>query len=158
MLYIGLTEEHRQSATMFANFVGAQVISQIKAQNSSPNNADNTEQSFSDSEPDTGEHQSITSDKGPNETDSSENRESTKANMTVEKLTEAYESCIYNLRKTQARRRISSLKKISPVNFTKEARLRIPEAVLQRIQYLNDLDLELYEYASDLFTKQNKTQ
>ncbi|KAK4286441.1 hypothetical protein QN277_002997 [Acacia crassicarpa] len=158
MLYIGLTEEHRESATMFANFVGAQVISQIKAPNSSLNNADNIEQSsFSDSEPDSSEHQSNTSDKAPNETDSIGNRESTKSNMTVEKLTETYESCIYNLRKAQARRRIASLKRISPVNFSKEARHQIPEVVLQRIQYLNDLDLELYEYARDLFSKQNKT-
>lgn len=29
MLYVGLTEEHKESATMFANFVGAQVISQL---------------------------------------------------------------------------------------------------------------------------------
>lgn len=40
MLYIGLTEEHRESATMFANVVGAQVMSQIKAPNTSVNNAD----------------------------------------------------------------------------------------------------------------------
>ncbi|XP_054814793.1 protein-tyrosine sulfotransferase-like [Prosopis cineraria] len=158
MLYIGLTEEHRESATMFANVVGAQVISQIKAPNSSLNHVDSIEQSsLSDSEPDNSEHQSSISDKRPNKTDSSENRESTKSNMTVEKLTEAYESCISNLRKAQAQRRISSLKKIAPVNFSKEARLQIPEVVLQRIQYLNDLDLELYEYARDLFSKQNKT-
>jgi len=28
MLYVGLTEDHKESATMFANVVGAQVISQ----------------------------------------------------------------------------------------------------------------------------------
>lgn len=31
MLYVGLTEDHRESATMFANVVGAQVISQLTA-------------------------------------------------------------------------------------------------------------------------------
>lgn len=31
MLYVGLTEEHRESATMFANVVGSQVISQLRA-------------------------------------------------------------------------------------------------------------------------------
>lgn len=31
MLYVGLTEEHKESATMFANVVGAQVISQRRA-------------------------------------------------------------------------------------------------------------------------------
>lgn len=35
MLYVGLTEEHRDSATMFANVVGAQVISQLTASNPS---------------------------------------------------------------------------------------------------------------------------
>lgn len=34
MLYVGLTEDHRESATMFANVVGAQVISQALAENS----------------------------------------------------------------------------------------------------------------------------
>lgn len=34
MLYVGLTEDHRESATMFANIVGAQVISQALAWNS----------------------------------------------------------------------------------------------------------------------------
>lgn len=34
MLYVGLTEEHRKSATMFAKLVGAQVLSQSEALNS----------------------------------------------------------------------------------------------------------------------------
>ncbi|RRT79900.1 hypothetical protein B296_00024680 [Ensete ventricosum] len=34
MLYIGLTEEHKKSATMFAKLVGAQVLSQSEALNS----------------------------------------------------------------------------------------------------------------------------
>ncbi|KAJ0729254.1 putative protein-tyrosine sulfotransferase [Helianthus annuus] len=33
MLYIGLTEEHKESAAMFANLVGSQVISQLSASN-----------------------------------------------------------------------------------------------------------------------------
>lgn len=35
MLYVGLTENHKESATMFADFVGAQVISQLMVSNSS---------------------------------------------------------------------------------------------------------------------------
>lgn len=31
MLYVGLTEDHKESATIFANMVGAQVISQSEA-------------------------------------------------------------------------------------------------------------------------------
>lgn len=41
MLYVGLTEDHRESATMFANVVGAQVISQKIASNYSKNPVDN---------------------------------------------------------------------------------------------------------------------
>ena len=42
MLYVGLTEEHRESATMFANVVGAQVISQLRAQNTGIGSVGNT--------------------------------------------------------------------------------------------------------------------
>ncbi|MBA0678733.1 hypothetical protein Goari_020058, partial [Gossypium aridum] len=76
--------------------------------------------------------------------------------MTVEKLMDTYEVCISGLRKTQTRRRIASLKRISPANFTKEARNRVPQMVLQRIQSLNKLDVELYEYAQGIFAKQHK--
>lgn len=39
MLYVGLTEDHKESATMFANVVGAQVISQALTANSSMKSA-----------------------------------------------------------------------------------------------------------------------
>lgn len=42
MLYVGLTEEHRESATMFGNVVGGQVISQLNAPNTSLEINDNT--------------------------------------------------------------------------------------------------------------------
>lgn len=35
MLYVGLTESHNESASLFANLVGAQVISQLLELNSS---------------------------------------------------------------------------------------------------------------------------
>lgn len=42
MLYVGLTAEHKESATMFANVVGAQVISQLRDANfSMDTSADN---------------------------------------------------------------------------------------------------------------------
>ena len=40
--------------------------------------------------------------------------------MTVAELIEVYEGCISSLLKTQSRRRIASLKRISPANFSKE--------------------------------------
>ncbi|WJX50221.1 protein-tyrosine sulfotransferase [Trifolium repens] len=157
MLYVGLTEEHRESATMFANVVGSQVISQLNSPNTSLDIIENTEQSsFSDADPDSGEHQNSTSDRGAIEVTSSENGEAAKSTMTVGKLMDSYEVCISKLRKTQSGRRIASLKRI-PVNFTKEARLRVPEEVLQHLRSLNDLDLELYEYARGIFNNQHKT-
>ncbi|KAK7262297.1 hypothetical protein RJT34_29863 [Clitoria ternatea] len=158
MLYVGLTEEHRESATMFANVVGAQVISQLNAPNASLDTADNTENSsISNSDPDNSEHQNSTSGSGASEVISSEGGEATESNMTVGELMDAYEVCISKLRKAQSHRRVSSLKRISPVNFTKEARLQVPEEILQEIRSINDLDVELYEYARAIFNKQHRT-
>ncbi|KAJ7947823.1 protein-tyrosine sulfotransferase [Quillaja saponaria] len=159
MLYVGLTEEHRESATMFANVVGAQVISQLRAQNSTMDIvADHTDQgSPSNSELDNNDHQSGTLDTKAKKSAPIENGEATEANMTVGKLMGAYEACISSLRKDQARRRTSSLKRISPVNFPREARPQVPEVVLQRIRSHNELDLELYEYARDIYATQHKT-
>ncbi|GLU02498.1 hypothetical protein SLE2022_197470 [Rubroshorea leprosula] len=160
MLYVGLTEDHRNSATMFANVVGAQVISQRMASNATGEGAANmkSEQSsfFPDTELDNNDQQNSTSDKKVAETASTKNTAKNGENMTVGKLMEAYEVCISNLRVEQARRRIVSLEEILPANFTKEARLQVPEAVLQQIRSLNSLDLDLYEYAQDIFAKQHR--
>ncbi|XP_054811373.1 protein-tyrosine sulfotransferase-like isoform X3 [Prosopis cineraria] len=154
MLYVGLTEEHKESASMFANVVGAQVISQLRAPNASMTSVDNIgHSSLSNSEPDNFEHQNSTLNSRAIETSSSE---ATESKMTVGDLTEAYEDCISSLRKAQTQRRFFSLKRISPVNFSTEARLQVSDAVLQQIRSLNDLDLELYEYARDLFSNQHK--
>lgn len=50
MLYVGLTEDHRESATMFANVVGAQVISQALTENSSMEGAGNSKSGWSGKE------------------------------------------------------------------------------------------------------------
>ncbi|KAL4295868.1 hypothetical protein GQ457_12G029690 [Hibiscus cannabinus] len=157
MLYVGLTEDHRESATMFANVVGQQVISQLvnsKATGEGATvNRSEPSSSFSDSELD----QNTNSDEKGNETtSSSDDNEVKQESMTVGKLMDTYEACISGLRKAQTHRRIASLTRISPENFTKEARLRVPQMVLQRIQSLNKLDLELYEYAQGIFAKQHK--
>ncbi|KAG6681919.1 hypothetical protein I3843_13G099700 [Carya illinoinensis] len=160
MLYVGLTEEHKESATMFANVVGAQVISQRRASAMSLENVanENSEQSslLSDSEFENDDHQNSSVDHNASQVASTENGEATKQNMTVEKLMEAYEVCISNLRKEQGRRRTASLKRISPAKFSKEGRRQVPEVVLQQIKSLNSLDLELYKYAQDIFAKQHK--
>ncbi|XVF05692.1 hypothetical protein REPUB_Repub05bG0194400 [Reevesia pubescens] len=125
MLYVGLTEDHKESAAMFANGVGAQVISQLVESNAIGEEAtvNKSEQStsFSDSELDINDHQNPTSDEKGNETtSSSDDNELKQERMTVGKLMETYEVCISSLRKIQAHRHVASLKRISPANFTKE--------------------------------------
>ncbi|XP_057474611.1 protein-tyrosine sulfotransferase [Actinidia eriantha] len=160
MLYVGLTEDHEESATMFANVVGAQVISQSIASNYStdPMVDDKSEESSSslDSEPETSHHRNSSTGQKASKISSTGNMGATSKNMTVGKLTQVYETCISSLRKTQAQRRTSSLKRISPANFTKEARLRVPEVLLQEIKSLNGLDIKLYKYAQNIFSKQHK--
>ncbi|XP_028791885.1 protein-tyrosine sulfotransferase-like isoform X2 [Neltuma alba] len=154
MLYVGLTEEHKESATIFANVVGAQVISQLREPNTSVTGVDNTgHSSLSNSGPDNYEHQNHTLDSRASETPSNE---ATESKMTVGDLMEAYEDCVSSLRKAQSQRRTFSLKRISPVKFSTKARLQVSDEVLQQIRFLNDLDLELYEYARELFSNQHK--
>ncbi|XP_076925676.1 protein-tyrosine sulfotransferase-like [Bidens hawaiensis] len=131
MLYVGITEDHRESATMFANVVGAQVILQLMAQ--IVNNSNTTEQD-----------------------NSSSTIEAKGENMTVGTLMETYETCITSLRSSQSQRRTASLKKVSPANFTKEARSRVPDNAIQEIISLNSLDVELYKYAKELFRKKHQ--
>ncbi|KAK9078529.1 hypothetical protein SSX86_002586 [Deinandra increscens subsp. villosa] len=129
MLYVGLTEDHKESATMFANLVGSQVISQLVASNP-------VTEAVSKSRVTT--------------------RQLLKHKMTVGKLMETYETCVSKLRSTQSKRRINSFKRISPANFTKEARLHVSEDVLKKITLLNSLDVELYKHAQKIFVRQQK--
>ncbi|KAI7998755.1 Protein-tyrosine sulfotransferase [Camellia lanceoleosa] len=122
--------------------------------------------SFLDSKSDTSHYQNTSTDRKASKISSTENVEPTNENklrtlplpcqMTVGKLMDSYETCISSLRKTQAQRRNISLKRISPANFTKKARLQVPEVLLQEIQSLNSLDIKLYEYAGDIFSKQHE--
>ncbi|XP_038719664.1 protein-tyrosine sulfotransferase-like isoform X1 [Tripterygium wilfordii] len=160
MLYVGLTEDHRESATMFANVVGAQVISQLEASNSSMESITDNKSaqisSFSAAEDSINGRERQSSSIDHIESENSTDAEADKENMTVEKLMGGYESCISNLRKAQSQRRTNSLKRISPVQFSKEARRQVPEVVLQQIRSLNNLDLELYKYAQVIFRKQHE--
>ncbi|KAI3722025.1 hypothetical protein L2E82_33049 [Cichorium intybus] len=150
MLYVGLTEDHKQSATMFANFVGAQVISQLAASNPGTEtvNYNKSEQGSVFSKAGS----STSHDQGNNTSMVKEQTE----NMTVGKLMETYETCVSKLRSTQSKRRITSLKRIFPANFTKEARKHVPEAVLKQIILLNSLDVELYKHAHIIFERQHQ--
>ncbi|KAK4441185.1 Protein-tyrosine sulfotransferase [Sesamum alatum] len=158
MLYVGLTENHRESATMFANVVGEQVISKHATSSSSTDvGTDDLEKSSL--------HTVVRSDanyQGKNthqmlkNISSIDKDEAAHENLTAGKLMEAYESCISTLRKAQSQRRTNSLKQISPANFTKDARHRVPEAIIQEIASLNSLDMELYTYAKNIFKKQQE--
>ncbi|KAI3997378.1 hypothetical protein MKX01_003181 [Papaver californicum] len=155
MLYVGLTEQHKESATIFADVVGKQVFSQLQALSSSfirtTNNKTATTSSSTDSKIAKGFR---TKERKASEIPSSDSAQSTNETMTAEELMEAYDGCSSSLRKTQARRRTSSFKKISPANFSKEARLQVPEAILQKIKSLNSLDMELYKHAQHIFEQQ----
>ncbi|CAN8305938.1 unnamed protein product [Cochlearia groenlandica] len=151
MLYVGLTEEHRESASLFANVVGSQVLSQMILQNGT-----------SESEPDKIEAKSgnvsrffIASLRSASlkwfdlmSIDTFQ--------MTVKTLMEVYEGCIFNLRKSQGTRRVNSLKRISPANFTRETRPRVSNAVIQQIKSLNSLDVEIFKYAKEIFAKEHQ--
>ncbi|KAH6766282.1 tyrosylprotein sulfotransferase [Perilla frutescens var. hirtella] len=155
MLYVGLTENHKESANMFANVVAAQVISKHKTSSSYPDDAGNN-----DSEQGSLDMKSDANDKNDNTYQNLKNVSSTgkdeavQENWTVGKLMEAYKSCISSLRSSQTERRVNSLKQISPANFTKEARKKVPEALIQEIALLNSLDIELYKYGQYIFEKQ----
>ncbi|KAL6508783.1 hypothetical protein OROHE_021342 [Orobanche hederae] len=158
MLYVGLTENHKESASMFANIVGAQVISQHTVPGSSTDvAADNDSEQDSllpDIKSDVNDHGNNTNQTLKN-LSSTNKEEAARGNFTVPTLMETYESCSSSLRSSQAERRVNSLKRISPANFTKEARLQVPEVLIQEIASLNSLDVELYNYARQIFTKQH---
>ncbi|KAH9700581.1 protein-tyrosine sulfotransferase [Citrus sinensis] len=121
MLFVGLTEKHRESAKMFVNVVGPQVISQIASDSSMEGLSkikSVTEQNslLSDSELDSNYHQDGTSDQKTTENVSTENLEGIKKN----------------------------------------ARLLVPDTVLQQIRSLNSLDLRLFKYAEGIYAKQNE--
>ncbi|KAJ6833566.1 protein-tyrosine sulfotransferase [Iris pallida] len=158
MLYVGLTEDHEESAKMFANMVGAQVLSQSEALSSHVEHkaSNTTEMSTTEDEADASNHDQNSSNSLAGGVPSPTEAKTTNQNMTVDTLMEAYGGCISNLRKSQAARRTMSLKKVAPVNFSKEARLSVPESVLQEILTLNSLDVELYKHAQDIFLQQQQ--
>ncbi|GJT06443.1 protein-tyrosine sulfotransferase-like protein isoform X3 [Tanacetum coccineum] len=145
MLYVGLTEDHRESATMFANLVGAQVISQFGALNAV---TESEQGPFSKAGSGTSGDQD--NNTWPNEAPTYVE------NMTVGKLMETYETCVTKLRSTQSKRRVNSMRRISPTNFTKEARLHVSEPVLKQIALMNSLDVELYKHAQKIFGRQHQ--
>ncbi|XP_042418651.1 protein-tyrosine sulfotransferase-like isoform X4 [Zingiber officinale] len=160
MLYVGLTEEHKISATMFAKLVGAQVLSQLKDLNFDFDQAATNESEASSSfpDPEVNESNQVEDNKDPkeNEDHSVPHPELARQNMTVETLINTYERCVSLLRKSQATRRTTSLKRITPVIFSKQARLSVPKKTLKKIQDLNTLDVALYKHAQLIFTQQKK--
>ncbi|KAI3959877.1 hypothetical protein MKW92_023799 [Papaver armeniacum] len=155
MLYVGLTEHHKESATIFADVVGKQVFSQLQAFSSNFTRTTSNKTEATSSSMDSKIAKGFrTKERKAIEIPSSSNAQSTNETMTVEELMEAYDGCSSSLRKTQARRRTSSFKRISPANFSKEARLQVPEAILHKIKSLNSLDMELYKHAQHIFEQQ----
>lgn len=120
MLYVGLTENHRDSATLFANVVGAQVISQLTGANY---RTDLAAAKVGDANNDVSlllinSLSLLTVD--PLCLPDKKVRVSITFQMTTGKLMQIYEKCIPNLRSSQSQRRTNSLKNIQPANFTKK--------------------------------------
>ncbi|XP_020580821.1 protein-tyrosine sulfotransferase [Phalaenopsis equestris] len=158
MLYIGLTEDHKESATIFANMVGSQVLSQSEALSSLGEEvaSNGTEMGLFKNLKKVGKIRTSTGVKKVGEDAPPSPSETTDKNMTVEKLMEAYETCTSSLRKSQSKRRTLSLRQIFPANFSKKARLHVPQTVIQKILLMNSLDVELYKHAQKLFEEQSK--
>ncbi|XP_051128360.1 protein-tyrosine sulfotransferase [Andrographis paniculata] len=150
MLYVGLTENHRESANMFENIVASQVISQHTSDVASKNNSEESMMLDTDGQGNN------TYPMLKNVSSTEKDEEAARGNLTVGKLMEAYESCISTLRSAQAERRVNSLKRIAPANFTKDARRQVPEVLIQEIMSLNSLDVELYKYAQHIFKRQQE--
>uniref|UniRef100_A0ACD5XQA2 Uncharacterized protein n=1 Tax=Avena sativa TaxID=4498 RepID=A0ACD5XQA2_AVESA len=160
MLYVGLTEDHEESARLFAHMVGAQVLSQsgtlnLDIQEDPPSGTDSHSSMLDQEDEETNEHMNSTDGwKNTGVLNTTEDGHG-KGNMTVGKLMESYESCIGKLRKSQTSRRRISLKKVQEANFTKAARRQVPEAILKQIISLNSLDMELYDHAKNIFTQEH---
>ncbi|KAJ4869005.1 Glycosyltransferase family protein 64 protein C5 [Raphanus sativus] len=151
MLYVGLTEEHRESASLFANVVGSRVLSQVVTSNiTSKTTKSEASVTIPESGSDKSEIQNGTSEVASGKI------EAKSGNMTVKTLMEVYEGCITHLRKSQGTRRVNSLRRISPANFTRTTRARILSEVIEQIKSLNNLDVELFKYAKEIFVKEHE--
>nr|ACL52491.1 unknown [Zea mays] len=160
MLYVGLTEDHEESARLFAHMVGAQVLLQsgtlsLDLKEDLHSETDSHPSMVEPGDEEASEHLNNTHGWQNNEALNSTSDEQGKGNMTVGKLMEAYETCIAKLRKSQSSRRKISLKKVEEANFSKEARKLVPEAILKQIISLNSLDMELYDHAKKIFTQEH---
>uniref|UniRef100_A0A453QRB6 Uncharacterized protein n=1 Tax=Aegilops tauschii subsp. strangulata TaxID=200361 RepID=A0A453QRB6_AEGTS len=160
MLYVGLTEDHEESARLFAHMVGAQVLSQsgalkLDVQEDQPSGTDSHSSMLDPEDEETNEHMNSTHGWKNNEALNTTEDDHGKGNMTVGKLMETYEGCIAKLRKSQSSRRRISLKKVAEANFTKATRRHVPEAILNQIISLNSLDMELYEHAKKIFKQEH---
>nr|ACN35124.1 unknown [Zea mays] len=160
MLYVGLTEDHEESARLFAHMVGAQVLLQsgtlsLDLKEDLHSETDSHPSMVEPGDEEASEHLNNTHGWQNNEALNSTSDEQGKGNITVGKLMEAYETCIAKLRKSQSSRRKISLKKVEEANFSKEARKLVPEAILKQIISLNSLDMELYDHAKKIFTQEH---
>eukprot|EP00249_Psilotum_nudum_P024960 c29333_g1_i4 orf=454-2049(-) len=160
MLYVGLAERQKDTAALFAHVIGEQAFAKSLSMDISsvlptpavyvqdPKNLE-------------GLHLVDLSEKGTTGSDalteqSKEHwRNSTAWNIsTVEDLMAQYDVCWKRALKKHVSVRYRSMKHIPSVNFSKEARNKVPDAILAAILQLNSLDVELHRHAQILFSKQ----
>lgn len=124
MLHVGLTEEHKESAMLLAAALGRSLLSRAHTGPVLP------------SAPLRGNISALV--EGQQKVDR-------RSNIS---LVEYYEKCVLSRKKEYgARRRAAMLLLGERMNFSSEARLSISPGTLSRIRDLNQLDLELLEYA-----------
>ncbi|XP_002984138.2 protein-tyrosine sulfotransferase [Selaginella moellendorffii] len=133
MLYVGLTERHKESAEILVHLVGRQ----IATRNLHKETSSTAKQTAT--YPDYGLNMNLTAGNDTSYGDF------------ISHMVTSYEQCSSSLRNAQVQRRIMSLETIAPVNFSKEARKTIPGDTVARILQLNSLDFELYQHAKQLF-------
>ncbi|KAJ7235920.1 hypothetical protein O6H91_Y447900 [Diphasiastrum complanatum] len=166
MLFVGLTENQRRSAEVLAAILGKHNFQKSNGSLLSTKEetfeggapmphhkfSSNHEGSLLSTKEETSEGVPMADHKSPLEHEDVFN--TSRGLKPKDSLHVRYQKCSTSLRKVQSLRRKVSLETVSPVNFTKQTRESIPQAVLVDILKLNNLDAELYEHAQKLFEEQ----
>eukprot|EP00249_Psilotum_nudum_P024961 c29333_g1_i5 orf=454-1470(-) len=160
MLYVGLAERQKDTAALFAHVIGEQAFAKSLSMDISSvlptpavyvQDPKNLEGLHLVELPEL----ETTGSDALTEQSKEHWRNSTSWNIsTAEDLIEQYDFCWKRTLKKHASVHYRSMKHIPSVNFSKEARNKVPDAILAAILQLNSLDVELHRHAQILFSKQ----
>ncbi|OAE18097.1 hypothetical protein AXG93_2899s1260 [Marchantia polymorpha subsp. ruderalis] len=160
MLYVGLTDNQKESVEFFANVLRGQLSLQHKISLPRVGNlavkASTEKNQYGPRNP---RRRAAADGKRRFSTQSLQDPVPKNTSLVliedvIDELLESYQGCVADLRYTQENRRALSLELIAPINYTKKERKLIPESVIAQVIHLNSLDVELYSHAQLLFAKQ----